>query len=118
MWIIRWLLGALLIIVILGFALQNQDQTASVQLLKWQSPVMPLYFFLYLAFIAGLLTWLLFSTLNILKVKGENLGYQREIKKLKAELNRMRNAGIEDEDLAIQPGKALPPAQETPKEDA
>ena len=97
MWILRWILGAILIIAILGFALQNQTQTVSVRILKWVSPVLPLYFFLYLSFIAGLLTWVLFSTLNILKLKGENHGLQRALRKTKEELNRLRNVNIDDE---------------------
>lgn len=97
MWILRWILGALLIIAILGFALQNQEQTVSVRLIKWQSPVMPLYFFLYLAYGAGLLTWVLVSTLNTLKLKGEVYRLQREKRKITEELNRLRNVNIEEE---------------------
>ena len=98
MWILRWILGALLIIIILGFALQNQDQTVSVKILKWQSPVLPLYFFLYLSFGAGILTWVLVSALNILKHKGEILRLQKENRKTRDELNRLRNVSIEEED--------------------
>lgn len=96
MWIVRWILGALLIIIILGFALQNQDQTVTVNILKWQSPVLPLYFFLYLAYAAGILTWLLVSTLNILRLKGDLHKLHREKRKITEELNRMRNANIEE----------------------
>ena len=97
MWIVRWVLGALLIIIILGFALQNQEQTVSVEIFKWKSPVLPLYFFLYLSFGAGILTWLLASTFNILKLKSEILRLQRENRKVKNELNRLRNVSIEEE---------------------
>jgi len=98
MWILRWILGALLIIVILGFALQNQEQTVSVQILKWKSPVMPLYFFLYIAFGTGLLTWLLVSTLNTFRLKSKIHNLQRENRKVREELNRLRNLSI-DEDI-------------------
>lgn len=99
MWVVRWILGALLIIIILGFALQNQDQTVTVKIIKWQSPVLPLYFFLYLAYAAGILTWLLVSTLNILKLKGDVHKLNREKRRIMEELNRMRNANI-DESIA------------------
>lgn len=97
MWILRWILGALLIIIILGFALQNQDQTVAVKIIKWQSPVLPLYFFLYLSFGAGLITWVIVSALNILKYKGDIMKLQRENRKIREELNRLRNISIEDE---------------------
>ena len=99
MWILRWILGALLIIVILGFALQNQDQTVSVKILKWQSPILPLYFFLYLSFGAGILTWVIVSALNILKHKGEILKLQKEIRKTRDELDRLRNVSIDEEEV-------------------
>ena len=97
MWILRWILGALLIIVILGFALQNQSQTVSVEINKWNSPVLPLYFFLYIAFGAGILTWVLVSTFNILKLKGEIHRLLRDNRKIREELNRLRNVNIEEE---------------------
>lgn len=97
MWVVRWILGALLIIAILGFALQNQEQTVSVNILKWKSPVLPLYFFLYLSFGAGIVSWLLVSTLNILRLKNDIHKLHREKRKIVEELNRMRNANIDEE---------------------
>lgn len=107
MWIVRWILGAILIIAILGFALQNQEQTVTVKLIRWQSPVLPLYFFLYLSFAAGILTWVLVSTLNILKLKNDIHKLQREKRKTMEELNRMRNANIEEE-LESKPAEEEP----------
>ncbi len=97
MWIFKWIFGALLIIIILGFAIQNQEQTVSVHILKWESPVVPLYLIVYLSFISGLVSWLLFSTFKIFSLKGKNYSLQREIKKAKDELNRLRNANIDEE---------------------
>ncbi len=97
MWIFRWIFGALLIIIILGFAIQNQEQTVSVRILRWVSPVIPLYLIVYLSFIAGLITWLAVSSFKILSLKGKNHSLQKEIKKVKDELNRLRNANIEEE---------------------
>ena len=112
MWVVRWILGALLIIIILGFALQNQDQTVTVKIIKRQSPVLPLYFFLYLAYAAGILTWLLVSTLNILKLKGDVHKLNREKKKIIEELNRMRNANIDE---VITPPTAEEVKEEQPE---
>ena len=97
MLIFRWVLGAVLIIIILGFALQNQDQTVSVRIFKWQSPILPLYFFLYLSYGAGLLTWVIVSAFSLLRLKGDTYKLQRENRRIRAELNRLRNVGIEDE---------------------
>ncbi len=98
MWIFRWVLIALLILIILGFALQNQKQTVSVRILNWESPVLPLYFFLYMAFGAGIFFWVLVTTLNTIKLKGEIMKLNRENRKIKDELNRLRNANIEEDE--------------------
>jgi uncharacterized integral membrane protein len=97
MWIVRWVIIALLILIVLGFALQNQEQTVSVRILRWQSPVLPLYLFLYLSFGAGLLFWVLISALNTIKLRGEIFKLNRENRKIREELNRLRNVSIEDD---------------------
>ena len=107
MWIARWILGAVIIIVVLGFALQNQEQTASVMILNWQSPVLPLYIFLYFAFGAGLVFWALVSIYNILRLKGNIHRLQKENKKIRDELNRLRNADIDETDVELEE-KSLP----------
>ena len=94
--IVRWVLIALLILVVLGFALQNQSETVSVRILKWQSPVLPLYMILYIAFAAGLLFWVLMSAMTFIKLKSDVVKAQRENKKLAQELNRMRNVSIHE----------------------
>jgi uncharacterized integral membrane protein len=100
--IVRWILIALLILVVLGFALQNQSETVSVRILKWQSPVLPLYMILYAAFAAGLLFWVLMSAMTFLKLKGDVVKAQRENKKLTQELNRMRNVSIHEDSEATE----------------
>ena len=102
MWIFRWILAALVIIVVLGFALQNQDQTVSVRVITYQSPVLPLYTFLYIAFGIGFLFWLAIFLFNSIKLKSEIATLQRENKKVRKELNRMRNVNIDDEAEATE----------------
>lgn len=114
MWILRWLLGAVTIIVVLGFALQNQEQTASVMILKWQSPVLPLYIYLYFAFGAGLLFWALLTAVNMIKLKGNIHRLQKENQKIRAELNRLRNIDIDEADQEIA-AKSLPAPGEPEK---
>jgi len=111
MWIVRWILGAVIIVAVLGFALQNQEQTATIQLLNWQSPVMPLYLYLYFAFGTGLIFWSLVSAFNIFKLRGKIGKIERENKKLNKELDRLRNAAIEEDVAPAQP--QLPAMPET-----
>jgi len=96
MWIARWIFGLIIIVAILGFALQNQDQTVSVLIVKWQSPPLPLYIYLYFAFGAGLLCWALVSIFKVLHLKSVNIRLQRENKKLHNQLDRLRNADIDE----------------------
>ena len=111
--IIRWILSAIVILIILGFALQNQEQTVSVQVLKWQSANLPLYLFMYLAFGAGLLLWVVVSSFNLLKLKAEMIRYQKENKRIREELNKLRNVNIDDD----EPKPALLESGDQTKED-
>lgn len=97
--IIRWILSALSILVILGFALQNQEQTVSVHILKWQSANLPLYIFMYLAFGAGMLLWVVVSSFNLIKLKTDVMRYQKENKRIREELDRLRNVSLDDEEI-------------------
>ncbi len=96
MWIVRWILGAIIILAVLGFALQNQDTSASVTIINWTSPQIPLYILLYISFGIGLLFWALVSIFNILKQKGAILKLQRENRKLREEISRLRNIDIDE----------------------
>jgi uncharacterized integral membrane protein len=97
MWIVKWVLTILFILVMLLFGFQNMEQTASVRFLNRVSPNLPLCLILYIAFAAGILTWVLVSIFNILKLKSRVHRLQRENKAVKEELNRLRNASIEEE---------------------
>jgi len=109
MWILRWIFSALIIILILGFALQNQnpEQAVSVRIIQWQSPVLPLYFYIYFAFAIGILTWVAVSTFNVLKLKGDIRRVQKENRKIQNELNRLRNVSIEEDVEQEEPESEL-----------
>ncbi len=116
MWIVRWVSGALLIIIILGFALMNMDQEQNtyVKFIQWKSSELPLFIPLYIAFAAGLLTWLFVSTINTIKLKRKIYLMQRENRKIREELNRLRNVHIEEE---IEPLESEKEQDETEIED-
>lgn len=99
MWIVKWLLIAILMLAILGFALQNQEQTVSVRILNWISAELPLYFFLYIAFGVGLILGIVLPSLNLIQMKAEVRRIRKENKKNREELNRLRNADLEEEQV-------------------
>ena len=97
MWIIKWILIAIVVLFILLFAFENQDQQTFVRFVKWQSIDLPLYIFLYISFGLGMFFWLLISIYKIFSYKGRILSLTRANNRLKGELDRLRNANIEDE---------------------
>ena len=96
MWILRWILVAVVIVLILLFSLQNQEQQVSVFIGTWESPEIPLYFALFIAFVIGLFVWFLVATFQILKVKSELKSCQRGMKSLQEELTALRNLPLEE----------------------
>ncbi len=97
MWIFKWILTVFFMLIVLLFAIQNQEQTVSIRFLNWISPNLPLYLLLYIAFASGILMWVLLSIMNILRLNNQIHRLQRENKKVKEELNHLRNASIEEE---------------------
>jgi uncharacterized integral membrane protein len=91
MWLLRWLITIFFILLVLLFAIQNQEQEVSVRILNWQSSTMPLYLLVYVVF------WFLFSAAYLFALKSRERKIQRENRKIKEELNRLRNANIEEE---------------------
>lgn len=117
MWILRWIVGALLIILIIGFALQNTDQQVTVTFIKWQSVNLPLWVVMYVSFAVGILFWLVVSILQILGLKNTNRKNQKEIKKLRQELDRLRNVSVEEAVAPVaEKGKSEPAQNKTAKE--
>jgi uncharacterized integral membrane protein len=106
MWILRWVVSAVVILAVLGFALQNTTQTVTVVFLQgmWQSPPLPLWVVIYLSFGAGVLFWLLVSIFQVFQLKGEIRRIRRDNARLKKELDDLRNISIEEEpDLSESP---------------
>lgn len=111
MWVFRWLLIAVVMLVILGFALQNQEQMVSVNILNYTSPNLPLYLLLYIAFGFGLLVWVGVSMVHVLKIRNEVYKLQKENKKIREELNRLRNIGIDEDEQTAELDEEVPPAR-------
>jgi uncharacterized integral membrane protein len=96
MWILKWVLGAILIILVLGFALQNQYQMVQVRVINWISPELPLYLIVYLSFAFGLFTWLLTSIFKIIQLKNDSRLLKKQNQLLQNELNKLRNLSVEE----------------------
>jgi len=109
MWIIKWLFIAVIMLAILGFALQNQQQTVSVRIINWVSAELPLYFFLYIAFGVGLVLGIILPAINLFQMRNEVRRSRKESRKTREELNRLRNADIEEEKTEVN---ALPAPSE------
>lgn len=97
MWIIRWSLIVIVLLGLLGFSLQNQSQRVVINIGTYVSPEMPLYFALYLSFALGILVFFLISIYNLLQLKTEIGKQKRDNRKLREELDRLRNISIEEE---------------------
>ncbi len=107
---LKWIFIVIIIFIVLGFALQNQNQPVSIKVIQWQSPILPVYWFLYASFILGLLFWFVISTINIIRIKTDNRKLKKDIQKLRKELDRLRNVNIDE-------SPALPEANDNKAED-
>ena len=97
MWIIRWIVSAILVILIIGFAMQNTDVMVPVKFWKWQTSTdLPLWVVMYASFVTGMLFWVVISIIQMVGLRSENRAQKKEVKKLKDELNRLRNVSVEE----------------------
>jgi uncharacterized integral membrane protein len=98
MWILRWFFIAVIMIVVLAFALQNLEQRTVVRFWSWESAELPLILFLFEAFVVGLLVWFLVAIFHELQLRSEIRHIRKENKKLQVELTALRNLPLEEEE--------------------
>ena len=96
MWIVRWFVIAAVIVFILLFSLQNQEMQVRMYLFGWESPLMPLYFALFIAFVVGIFVWFIVAAFQILHLRGDLRDCRRENKALQKELTALRNLPLEE----------------------
>jgi len=102
MWIVRWALITILILMILGLALQN-DQLVEISLFNWHSGSLPLYFIFYFAFAAGMLVFLLISGYFQFIKHMELNRCHKEIARLEKEVDSLnKQASDENHDPTIE----------------
>ena len=97
MWIIRWIFITILLLAIVSFMGQNQDDKVMVHFFTWTSPEIEVSYLLFIAFGAGVLLHLLFSMLKQFQLQAEMGRLKRQIRKLHSELEQLRNLAIEEE---------------------
>jgi len=100
MWILRWFFIAVIMILVLAFALQNLEQRTVVRFWSWESAELPLILFLFEAFVVGLLVWFLVAIFHELQLRSEIRHIRKENKKLQAELTALRNLPLEENERA------------------
>ncbi|MBN2105659.1 DUF1049 domain-containing protein [bacterium] len=95
--ILRILVYVVIFSLFLLFAMYNNEKTATVDFLVWKTPIIPLWMLVFISLILGLVLGLVLVTGAVFSANKEKKQLQKEIKKIKDELNRMRNANIEEE---------------------
>lgn len=102
--IIRILVLVIIFAIFLIFAMENQ-QMSFIKFFSWQTPNSPIWILVFISIIIGLILGMALTTGVIVTANQEKRQAQRELKKVKAELNRMRNVSI-DEDIGDKPENA------------
>ncbi|MBN1542970.1 LapA family protein [candidate division KSB1 bacterium] len=96
MWVLKWILMAVVVIGVIGFAMQNTTQLVTVKFIQYETVALPLWVVMYASFTAGLLFWLIVSIAQIASLKNNLRKQRKEIKNLKHELDTLRNVSIDD----------------------
>ncbi len=98
MWAIKWFMSVILILVILGFALQNSEEAVSVALLTWKYDAVQLWMVIYISFGLGVLFWLMVSIFQVLELKNVIRRLKKNQHEMESELDSLRNLSIGDDD--------------------
>lgn len=97
MWIVKWILIVIAVIFVIGFAMQNAAVSVPIKFYKWETiNDLPLWLVMYISFVAGMIFWLGVSIYQVISLKGESRRWQKKVKNLESELNRLRNVSVED----------------------
>ncbi len=116
MWVLKWIAAALIIILVLGFTLQNNSQVVSIIFVKgkYETGPVPVWVIVYLSFTLGVIFWLFFSIFQVLSLKMQIRKLRAENARVKKELDNLRNMSIETE-VEVPKPEALPEAGTEPK---
>lgn len=101
MWAIKWFLAVILILLVLGFALQNSNQPVTVKLGMSEFQQVQLWMVIYSSFALGVLFWLVVSVFQVVQLKSEIRRLKKRNKAIQNELDNLRNLPIEEEESGL-----------------
>ena len=92
-----------MILVILGFALQNSAQTVTVVLLAdmWRYDGVQLWMVIYISFGLGLLFWLVVSIFQVMELRGVIRKLTKTQQEIQSELDSLRNLSISEDEAGF-----------------
>ncbi len=97
MWLWKLFLLAVIMVLLLGFAIQNLDQKVEVTVYRWHFTQVPLILVMFESFVVGVVVLFLFTAIHDLQMRRELRKHKSEVKKLREELSSVRNIPFEEE---------------------
>ncbi|MFQ5771130.1 MAG: lipopolysaccharide assembly LapA domain-containing protein [bacterium] len=100
MWAIKWFLAVIVILMVLGFALQNSGEQVNVVLFNnvWQGQ---LWMVIYASFGLGVFFWLIVSVFQVMQLKSEIRRMKKITMEMQNELDSLRNLPIGEDDMGF-----------------
>jgi uncharacterized integral membrane protein len=96
MWIIRTLFIVVVLILLLGFAVQNAYQRVSINILNKQYANVPMILVLFVAFVLGILVWFVFTIFQYLRMQGDLYQERKRNRRLTEEIKALRNRPLQE----------------------
>jgi uncharacterized integral membrane protein len=106
MWIIKYALAALVLLIFMYFSFQNAAETTNVRALNYSFYSIRLILVIYVAFAFGVIFWFFVSIFQYFKVAAEAADLRRRNRQLTEEIKALRNLPIEEvasQDMAGEP---------------
>jgi uncharacterized integral membrane protein len=98
MWLIRFFLFIIAVVVLVGFIHYNSAERVSLYFPWANYHNVPLTLVILITFVAGMLVAFIYSVFYFLKVAADIRDKNREVKQLEVELSALRNRSLEDLD--------------------
>jgi uncharacterized integral membrane protein len=98
MWIIRYAIAAILIIALLGFAIENAHQTVEINIANKSYQHVRLIYVVYAAFCLGLVFWFIISIVQYFRMMKQVSEQRKKNRTLTQEITALRNLPLEEID--------------------
>lgn len=104
MLIVKWVVTIIIILLILGFAVQNTTEEVSLVFVKgaYETGPLPIWLVVYISFAMGVIFWFFFSVFEVMSLKVQIRKMRGENERVRRELNHLRNLSVETE-VELQP---------------